>query len=85
MATDLTFKKAIFVGYISQLLLCSNYKILVAYSFFNVFFFTYLFLAVLGILCCTSFSLVAASRGHSLVAVRELLMAVASLVADRGL
>ena len=56
-----------------------------AYSFFNFFFFTYLFLAVLGILCYMSFSLVVASRGYSLVAVKELLMAVASLVAEHGL
>ena len=40
----------------------------------------YLFLAGLGSHCCAGFSLVVASRGYSLVVVRELLMVVASLV-----
>ena len=43
-------------------------------------FVNYLFLPVLGGLCCTGFSLVAASRGCSLVAVLRLLIAVAFLV-----
>ena len=43
------------------------------------------FLAVLGLRCCTGFSLVAASGGYSLVAACRLLMAVASLVAEQGL
>ena len=43
------------------------------------------FLAVLGLRCCTGFSLVAASGGSSLVVVRGLLIAVASLVAELGL
>jgi len=47
--------------------------------------FTYLFLAVLGLHCCTNFSLVAVSRGYSLVAVHGLLIVVASLVAEHGL
>ena len=37
-----------------------------------------LFLAVLGFCCCSGFSLVAASGSYSLVAVRGLLIAVAS-------
>ena len=41
----------------------------------------YLFLAVLGLRCYTGFSLIAASRGFSLVAVRGLLVAEASLAA----
>ena len=37
-----------------------------------------LFLAVLGLCCCADFSLVAAIRGYSLVAVRRLLIAMVS-------
>ena len=40
---------------------------------------TYLFLAVLDLCCCAGFSLVATSRGCSLVSVRMLLIAVASV------
>ena len=47
--------------------------------------FIYLFLAVPGLYCCSGFSLVVASRAYSLVAVRGLLTAVASLVAEHGL
>ena len=40
------------------------------YQILNLFYnFIYLFLAVLGICCCTSFSLVAESVGYSLVVV----------------
>ena len=46
--------------------------------------FIYLFLAVLGLDCCTDFSLVALSRGYSLVVVCRLLVAVTSLV-EQGL
>ena len=42
----------------------------------------YLFLAVLGLHCCTGISLLAASGGYSLVAMLRLLIAVASLVAE---
>ena len=46
----------------------------------------YLFiLAVLGLCSCAGFSLVAASRGYSLLEVLELLIAVASLFAEHGL
>ena len=41
----------------------------------------YSFLTVLG-LCCTGFSLAGASKGYSLVAVRGLLIVLASLVAQ---
>ena len=44
-----------------------------------------LFLAALGLLCCSSFSLVAESRGCPLVTVLGFLVAVASLVAERRL
>ena len=41
-----------------------------------------LFLAMLGLCCCTGFSLVAASGGYSLVSGRGLLMVVPSLVME---
>ena len=47
--------------------------------------FIHLFLDVLHLYCCKGFSLVAASRGCSLVAVHGLLIAVASLVAEHRL
>ena len=43
------------------------------------------FLAVLGLHCRAGFSLVAASRGYSLVGVHGLLIAVTSLVEENGL
>ena len=45
----------------------------------------YLFLAVLGLRSCTGVSLVATSRGCSLVVVLRPLDSVASLVAELGL
>ena len=47
----------------------------------------YLFfiLAVLGLHCCAGFSLIAGSGDYSLVAVRGLLIVVASLVVEHGL
>ena len=42
----------------------------------------YLFLSVLGLHCCTGFSLVEASGGYSLVVVCRLLIVVASPVAN---
>ena len=44
-----------------------------------------LFLAVLDLRCGAGFSLVVASGGHFPIAVHELLIAVASLVAQHGL
>ena len=44
-----------------------------------------LFLAVLVLCCCAGFSLDAASKGSSLVAVLGLLIVVASLAAEHGL
>ena len=41
-----------------------------------------LFLAVLGLHCCSGFSLVSASKGYSLVAVYRFLTAVVSPVAE---
>ena len=40
---------------------------------------------MLGLCCCTGFSLVAVGRGYSLVAVCGLLIAVASLAEEHGL
>lgn len=42
-------------------------------------------LTVLGLRCCSGFSLVAVSRAYSLVAVRGLLTEGASLVAEHSL
>ena len=44
-----------------------------------------LILALLGLCCCMSISLVAVSRGYSPVVVHELLIVVASLVAEHEL
>ena len=54
-------------------------------SFLKKSFKFYLVLAVLGLHCCTVFSLVMASGGYSLVAVGRLLTVVAPLVAEQGL
>ena len=52
----------------------------------NLFFFLIiLFLAVLGLHCCTGFSLVVARGGYSLMAMHGLLISVASLVAGHGI
>ena len=42
-------------------------------------------MVALGPLCCLGFSLVSESGGYSLAAMHGLLIAVASLVAERGL
>ena len=49
------------------------------------FYLFILFSAVLGLCCCTWLSLLLASGGCSLAAVRRLLIAAASLVAEHGL
>ena len=55
-------------------------------SVFNKFIlFTYLFLAALGLCCCARAFSSCSERGLLLVAVRGLLIAVASLVAEHGL
>ena len=53
--------------------------------FLKIIFLFSLFLAMLGLHCCTDFSLVAASRGYSLGVVSRLLIALASLVKEHGL
>ena len=45
----------------------------------------YLFLDVLGLHCCTGFSLVAVSKGYTPVVVHGLLTAMASLVVEHRL
>ena len=47
--------------------------------------FIYLFLAVLGLCCCSGFSLVVEGGGYSLVTVCGLLITVASVVVEHGL
>ena len=42
-------------------------------------------MSVLGLHCCTVFSLVAESRGYSLFVILGLLIMVASLVAEKGM
>ena len=51
-------------------------------SFKNII---YLFLAVLGLCCCTGFSFVVVSRGHSLVAALRLPAVGTSLVVEHRL
>ena len=60
-----------------------NYAFVVSFFFLIILFI--LFLALLGLCCCTDFSLVVASRRYSPAAGCRLLIAVASSVADRGL
>ena len=56
------------------------------FLFFKSFIYNFIYLlAVLGLHCYTGFSLVEASRGYSLVAMSELLIAVASLFAKHRL
>ena len=69
----------------SWLLWASGAFFYYGYSLFLFLFCFVLFLAVLGLCCCAGFSLVAATKGCSLVAVRRLLIMVASLVAEHRL
>ena len=55
------------------------------FFFLIILYLFILFLTALGLHCCSSFSLVAESRGYPLVTVLGLLTAVASLVAERRL
>ena len=56
----------------------------VVFFFFLIILSIY-FLVVLGLCCCAGFSLVVVNGGNSLVVVHGRLIAVASLVAERGL
>ena len=53
--------------------------------FFFFFFLIYLFLAALGLRCCVQAFSSCGKRGLLFIAVRGLLIAVASLVAEHGL
>ena len=55
------------------------------HSFFFLIYLIYLFLAVLGLLCCAQAFSSCGERGLLFVVVRRLLIAVASLVAEHGL
>ena len=55
------------------------------FFFFLIFKFIYLFLAALGLRCCARAFSSCGERGLLFVAVRGLLIAVASLVAEHGL
>ena len=58
---------------------------MILFFFKKNYLFIYLCLAVLGLHWYVNFSVVAVSRGYSLVAVLELLLAVESLVMELGL
>ena len=74
----------IFVGVLFVWLLVAYLH--VASFFFNKFiYFIYLFLAALGLLCCTRAFCSCGERGLLLVVESGLLIAVASLVAEHGL
>ena len=53
--------------------------------YFFFFFNYYLLWAVLGLPCCTGFSLVVVSRAYSLAEICRLLTAVVSLIAEHRL
>ena len=55
------------------------------FFFFKINLFIYLFLAVLGLRCCAWAFSSCGERGLLFVAVHELLIVVASLVAEHGL
>ena len=48
------------------------------------FLLIYIIVIVLGLCCCAGFSLVAAGRGYSVIAVGGLLIVVASVIAEHG-
>ena len=55
------------------------------FFFYKFIYFMYLFLAVLGLCCCTRAFSSCGERGLLFIAVRGLLTAVASLVVEHGL
>ena len=57
----------------------------ITYFIFNYLFFIYLFLAALGLRCCVQAFSSCGERGLLFAAVRQLLSAVTSLVAEHGL
>ena len=61
------------------------HRIIYFYLFFKINVFIYLFLAALGVRCCAQAFSSCGERGLLFVAVRGLLIAVASLVAEHRL
>ena len=79
-----------FHGLIAHFFLAVNYIPLFGWTTASSFFkkinlFIYLFLAALGLRCCARAFSSCGERGLLLVAVRGLLIVVASLVAEHGL
>ena len=62
-----------------------DHIIVLCLTFFFLIYFIYLFLAALGLPCCMRAFSSCGKRGLLFVAVRGLLIAVASLVAEHGL
>ena len=67
---------------VDQTSLLGSYAFIFVFIFFNLI---YLFLAALGLLCCTQAFSSCGERGLLFVAVHRLLIAVASLVAEHRL
>ena len=57
----------------------------ISFFFFNLFIFIYIFLAALGLRCCAQAFSSCGKQGLLFVAVRRLLIVVASLVVEHGL
>ena len=71
---------------VSQNQVHTLFSLLFFFRNFPLLEFVYLlFLSVLGLHCCMGFSLVVVNGGHSLIAMRRLLILVTSLVAELGL
>ena len=79
-------KKLILLLTLTQPLLVHFFLVLFKRMVFTVFFFVFnLFLAALGLCCCTRAFSSCGKRGLLFVEVRRLLIAVASLVVEHGL
>ena len=68
-----------------QATVLANSKKPFQYFFYKFIYFTYLFLAVLGLRCCVRAFSSCGERGLLFIAVRGLLVVVASIVAEHGL
>ena len=69
--------------HLSPGLFAASYTEMLDFFFFLIFK-IYLFLAALGLCCCARAFSSCSERGLLFIAVRELLIAVASLVAEHG-
>ena len=74
-----------FVTFLHKILLQWNSNCILFFYKFIYLFIIYLFLAVLGLCCCAWAFSSCSEWGRLFVAVRGLLIAVASLVAEHGL